>query len=259
MKKMAKTPVYRQGKAGFTLIELLVVIAIIAILAAILLPALQNARERGRSASCISNQKQIGTAIAFYTSSNDDFMVPAWQGTNRFLWGHTLASNGYLANLGISSKGYTHYDYAQLQVFTCPSDADYFKDYDANYKYYLPMSFGYNSMINLPEFDGDGTLTTRLKINQMLKWSSSMPVIADTWKYYQVMKPSNRAYPTRSILGAYFNIRPYNAHSYGLNFLRLDGSVCSEGYIYYQAKSGKVDPWHSSDPKNVYWYKKVHH
>ena len=62
-------------KMGFTLIELLVVIAIIAVLMAILMPALNRAREQGKRSTCLSNLKQLTLAWIMYADDNDDKLV----------------------------------------------------------------------------------------------------------------------------------------------------------------------------------------
>src|SRR5258707_7088365 len=79
---------------GFTLIELLVVIAIIAILAAILFPVFAQAREKARGISCLSNSKQIGTAIQMYAQDYDETIIPWFVGTGlpRDEWRHDLKS-----------------------------------------------------------------------------------------------------------------------------------------------------------------------
>jgi prepilin-type N-terminal cleavage/methylation domain-containing protein/prepilin-type processing-associated H-X9-DG protein len=75
----------RQKPAGFTLIELLVVIAIIAILAAMLLPALARAKLKATEATCLNNQKQIGLANLMYAGDNNDYIVP--MNTGGGFWG----------------------------------------------------------------------------------------------------------------------------------------------------------------------------
>ncbi|HUA65229.1 MAG TPA: prepilin-type N-terminal cleavage/methylation domain-containing protein, partial [Alphaproteobacteria bacterium] len=77
----------RLKKNAFTLIELLVVIAIIAILAAMLLPVLSNAKKRAQTVACLNNLKQLDLAWHLYADENNDFLVP-----NNSVYGQNLST-----------------------------------------------------------------------------------------------------------------------------------------------------------------------
>ena len=99
----------------FTLIELLVVIAIIAILAAILLPALQQARERAMTTNCVSNLKQMNTAGSMYMQANRDFWPNSYYGEKDYDWNYITCLYG--ANL--VPKAAT--DNSAMTFASCPS------------------------------------------------------------------------------------------------------------------------------------------
>ncbi len=109
-------------RRGFTLIELLVVIAIIAVLMAVLVPALGKAREKVKDISCRSNQKNIGLAVLMYLDAYDRKLPPS-NSANGFLWYNTAGVQFTPKTAtGDTFWGIYYYDYIKtLTIFGCPS------------------------------------------------------------------------------------------------------------------------------------------
>ena len=112
-------------KRSFTLIELLVVIAIIAILAAILMPALSSARERGRLSTCTNNLKNLGTVFANYADDYEDYIIPSQPNFTGSVscWPQMLVMKKYLSSKNFSRPVTRFLEATEYPagVFLCPS------------------------------------------------------------------------------------------------------------------------------------------
>lgn len=198
----------------FTLVELLVVIAIIAILASMLLPALNKAREKAKTITCINNQKQIGQIFSFYENAYNDYIVIyCINKGGSYYWTNILEEAKLIESKSMISYGYLSGITGRKKLF-CPSNMK------SAWTYAVPRGTNTYKAVH----GSGGGYAVKWTKNVEIKKPSTAVSLAETDYADLSFTPGQATYNPGSI-----NHRLYNdIHSGSSNFLFADGHAASQ-------------------------------
>ena len=247
----------RSTSKSFTLIELLVVIAIIAILAGMLLPALNSSREKGRETNCINQIKNMGVMWNTYQENSDGNLLPAcaMKGTTITPFADMLLTcgiagydKGVASMSDVATVGKVNIQrYPELLCPTAAASSQWLKK-EGYFFYYsrpLPISYAYNGYMGRTQdfnFPFTGTTAVVLKLNQ-IKYYSEAPVWGEQWKALDYQpKPANSHFLScNKWNNMHLNPFTYKSHPSGGNFVFADLHV---GKIKNPADYNTI-PWYN--------------